>query len=137
MLLISDLGRPARFLNMLRMFKVTSPMSVGSWILSGTGATVAAAAARSLIGWPRRAGALAGGAAGAVFGPGLVTYTGVLLADTAVPVWHEARALLPIVFAGSAMASAGAVASITTPVADGAPARGAGPSLPPGQGAPL
>src|SRR5204862_3440317 len=40
-LLISDLGRPARFLNMLRMFKVTSPMSVGSWILAGAGTTIA------------------------------------------------------------------------------------------------
>ncbi|MEJ7799097.1 MAG: NrfD/PsrC family molybdoenzyme membrane anchor subunit, partial [Ilumatobacter sp.] len=32
--LIADLGRPARFYNMLRVFKPTSPMSVGSWLLS-------------------------------------------------------------------------------------------------------
>ncbi|MGH2481943.1 MAG: NrfD/PsrC family molybdoenzyme membrane anchor subunit, partial [Ktedonobacteraceae bacterium] len=31
MLLIKDLGRPERFLNMLRMFKVKSPMSMGVW----------------------------------------------------------------------------------------------------------
>ena len=57
--LISDLGRPARFLNMLRMFKVTSPMSVGSWILGGSGASTALAAANAWTGWfpalgPRR-----------------------------------------------------------------------------------
>src|SRR5437660_10347067 len=32
-LLIKDLGRPERFLNMLRIFKVKSPMSIGSWCL--------------------------------------------------------------------------------------------------------
>ncbi len=32
-LLISDLGRPSRFLNMLRVFKLRSPMSLGAWIL--------------------------------------------------------------------------------------------------------
>ena len=43
--LVHDLGRPARFLNMLRVVKVTSPMSVGSWLLSAFGgaSTVAAA----------------------------------------------------------------------------------------------
>src|SRR5947209_16016931 len=49
-LLTSDLGRPARFMNMLRMFKVTSPMSVGSWILTGSGASTAVAAASSWLG---------------------------------------------------------------------------------------
>jgi hypothetical protein len=53
----------------------------------------------------------------------LATYTGVLLADTAIPVWNEARRALPILFAGSAMAAAGAAASITTPVAAAGPAR--------------
>jgi hypothetical protein len=98
-------------------------MSVGSWILSGTGATVALAAGRHLIGWPRRAGELAGGLAGTIFGPGLVTYTGVLLADTAVPVWHEARHFLPVSFAASAMGAAGGASAIVTPVAEGGPAR--------------
>ena len=49
-LLISDLGRPERFLNMLRVFKVTSPMSVGSWILSAFGAATAAGALHALGG---------------------------------------------------------------------------------------
>jgi formate-dependent nitrite reductase membrane component NrfD len=122
-LLISDLGRPARFLNMLRMFKLTSPMSVGSWVLAGTGATVTVASARTLVGRPRVLGAVGSVLAGAVLGPVLATYTGVLLADTAIPVWHEARRWLPLVFAGSAMAAAGAAASIATPPADATPAR--------------
>jgi formate-dependent nitrite reductase membrane component NrfD len=122
-LLISDLGRPARFLNMLRMFKLTSPMSVGSWVLAATGATVTAATARSVLGRLPRLGAFSGALAGGVLGPALATYTGVLLADTAIPVWHEARRFLPIVFAGSAMGAAGATAVIATPVEAAAPAR--------------
>ena len=55
-LLISDLGGRARFLNMLRMFKVTSPMSVGSWILAASGAATAVAAANAWLGWFPRAG---------------------------------------------------------------------------------
>ena len=47
MLLISDLGRPERFLNMLRVFKVTSPMSVGSWVLVASGVTGARRRRRS------------------------------------------------------------------------------------------
>ena len=90
-LLISDLGRPERFLNMLRMFKVTSPMSVGSWILSGERRTHCAggdrrvdrACSRAPEGRPARLRPL--------FGLPLSTYTAALLANTAVPVWHEAR----------------------------------------------
>ena len=48
--LVHDLGRPARFVNMLRVFKVTSPMSVGSWILSGYGPVAGAAAASAVTG---------------------------------------------------------------------------------------
>jgi hypothetical protein len=122
-LLIKDLGRPQRFLNMLRVFKVTSPMSVGSWIATGTGATVGLAAVRSQLGWFPRAGRVAGLAAGLGFGPGLATYTAVLLADTTVPVWHGARRELPFVFAGSAMASAGGAATALTPASIAGPAR--------------
>ena len=50
LLLISDLGRPERFLNMLRMFKVTSPMSVGSWVLAASGATTALSALNAATG---------------------------------------------------------------------------------------
>jgi Polysulphide reductase, NrfD len=107
-LLISDLGRPERFHHMLRVFKVTSPMSVGSWILSATGGTVALGAARSLLGRFPRLGRV--DAAAAVLGPALASYTAVLVADTSVPVWHRARRELPFVFtAGGAMSAGAAV----------------------------
>jgi hypothetical protein len=121
-LLISDLGRPARFLNMLRVFKVTSPMSVGSWILAASGASTALAALNAWTGLFPRAGAAARNAA-AGLGPPLATYTGALLANTSVPVWHEGRFLLPFSFAGSAAASAGAAAVIATPAEHAEPAR--------------
>jgi hypothetical protein len=122
LLLISDLGVPRRFLNMLRVFKVTSPMSVGSWILTGAGTAIAGAAASHVTGRARRAGR-ASGAAAALLGAPLTTYTAALVADTAVPVWHEARRELPFVFAASAAATAGAAAAIATPARSAGPAR--------------
>jgi Polysulphide reductase, NrfD len=121
-LLISDLGRPARFLNMLRMFKVTSPMSVGSWVLAASGATTTLAAFSSLTGRLRGLARL-GRPAAAAFGLPLSTYTGALIAQTAVPVWHEARRELPALFAAGAAASAGAAATVVTPLPAAAPAR--------------
>ncbi|HEY8638572.1 MAG TPA: NrfD/PsrC family molybdoenzyme membrane anchor subunit, partial [Solirubrobacteraceae bacterium] len=83
-LLISDLGQPKRFLNMLRVFKVTSPMSVGSWVLATAGPLTALAAVNAWTGrLPRLAAAARPGAA--LLGLGLSTYTAALLADTAVP----------------------------------------------------
>ncbi len=120
--LISDLGRPARFLNMLRMFKVTSPMSVGSWILSVSGASTTLAAVNAWTGWFPRS-ARAARPVAALFGLPLSTYTAALLANTAVPVWHEARRMLPFVFASGAALSAGAAAVITTPPEHAAAAR--------------
>jgi hypothetical protein len=121
-LLISDLGVPSRFLNMLRMFKVTSPMSVGSWILSGSGATTTLASANALTGLFPVLGRAAKPAA-ALLGLPLATYTGALIANTSVPVWHNARNMLPALFGAGAAASAGAAATILTPVRDAAPAR--------------
>src|SRR5204863_7642010 len=43
-LLTADLGRPERFLNMLRVFKLQSPMSVGAWTLTAFSTAAAAAA---------------------------------------------------------------------------------------------
>ncbi len=120
--LISDLGRPMRFLNMLRMFKVTSPMSVGSWILSVSGASTTLAAVNAWTGWFPRSARLARPAA-ALFGLPLSTYTAALVANTAVPVWHEARRILPFVFGSGAALSAGAAAVIATPPEHAAPAR--------------
>ena len=121
-LLISDLGRPTRFLNMLRMFKVTSPMSVGSWILSASGAATAVAAANELTGLFPRASKIARPAA-ALAGLPLSTYTAALIANTAVPVWHEGRRWLPFVFGSGAALSAGAAAVAVTPVEYARPAR--------------
>jgi Polysulphide reductase, NrfD len=121
-LLISDLGRPERFVNMLRVFKVTSPMSVGSWILAASGTSTALATLNAWTGLFPRGGAAARNTAAAL-GPPLATYTGALLANTSVPVWHEGRFLLPFSFAGSAAASAGAAAVIATPEKHGGAAR--------------
>jgi hypothetical protein len=121
-LLISDLGRPSRFLNMLRMFKVTSPMSVGSWILSATGSAAAVAGARELLGILRGPGRAAQWASLAL-GPALSTYTATLIANTAIPVWHEARRELPFVFAATSAATAGALVAAVTPPRHAAPAR--------------
>jgi hypothetical protein len=121
-LLVSDLGRPRRFLNMLRVFKVTSPMSVGSWVLAGSGTASAVALASGTTGRLPRLGLVAEGVS-ALLGPILASYTGVLVADTAIPVWHEGRRELPVVFAGSAAASAGAAALLLVPPAEAGPAR--------------
>jgi formate-dependent nitrite reductase membrane component NrfD len=133
--LVRDLGRPERFLNMLRVIKLTSPMNVGSWILSAfsAGAGVAAAAEvdrltgeRLPLGPLRRVLRAVEGPAGleaAAFGPPLAVYTAVLLADTATPAWNEARDELPFVFVSSASLAASGLAMITTSAAEAAPAR--------------
>ena len=122
LLLISDLGRPERFLNMLRVFKVTSPMSVGSWILAvSSSASSLSAFLHAIRRFHRISDAARAIAAGS--GAPLAVYTGTLFADTAIPVWHEARHELPFLFGSSAAASAGAAAAITVPPAEAAPAR--------------
>jgi hypothetical protein len=121
-LLVSDLGRPERFLNMLRVFKVTSPMSVGSWTLAVSSGSSNTAAALELLGILeplKKAAELVSFATG----PPLATYTGALLANTSIPVWSEARDELPYLFAASACASAGAVVSMLTPTEAAGPAR--------------
>ena len=103
---------------MLRVFKPTSPMSVGSWVVGASSTAIALANARSLFGWFPRLGRAAG--ATAVLGPALSTYTAVLVADTAVPAWHEARRELPFVFVSGAAMSAGSAIAL---IGGGAPAR--------------
>ncbi len=110
-LLIDDLGRPERFLAMLRVFRPSSPMNQGTWILSAFGACSGVAALGSLLPLPRplRTVADLAGAGAALAGLPLVGYTGVLLANTAVPVWQATRNTLPMLFAFSGMVSAAAV----------------------------
>ncbi len=108
-LLVHDLGRPERFLNMLRVFRPTSPMSVGSWVLAGASTLAGAAALLA-----RRRGPLgtvgdAAGLGAALLGLPLAGYTAVLLGSTAVPLWQGARRALPVLFIGSSMSSAASV----------------------------
>ena len=136
--LVHDLGRPERFLNMLRTVKLTSPMSVGTWILSTYGPFAALAAAAEVAGLlppgaskgrlrgPLRLLRLVGRPAGLVAGltaPPVAAYTAVLLTDTATPSWHSAYKELPFVFCGSAAAASGGLAMIGSPVSQAGPAR--------------
>jgi formate-dependent nitrite reductase membrane component NrfD len=117
-LLVMDLGRPERFYNMLRVFKPRSPMSMGSWCLTTFGALAAAAVGADLAHADRAARRL--GVATAVIGGYLGSYTGVLLASTAVPVWARSRLLLGPIFVATATLT-GASATRLVLVATGTP----------------
>lgn len=133
--LVRDLGRPERFYNMLRTFKVSSPMSMGSWILTGysVGAGVAGAAEIDRLSGERlplgplrpvlRAVEPWAGLEAAVFSPPLASYTAVLLSDTANPTWNDAHRHLPFVFVSSATLAACGLAMITTPTRETGPVR--------------
>jgi len=100
-LLIADLGRPERFLHMLRVFKPQSPMSVGAWTLVAFGG---ASTVSAIAPWkPLRDGS---SLIAALTGLSMATYTGVLLGATAIPVWKEHVRTLPAHFAASALGSA-------------------------------
>jgi hypothetical protein len=103
-LLISDLGRPERFLNMLRIFKPQSPMSVGAWTLAAFGAASTVTAIADAKEWKLVAGTA--GVAAAATGLVMATYTGVLLGATAIPIWSKHHRLLPVHFGASALGSA-------------------------------
>ncbi|MGW4287127.1 NrfD/PsrC family molybdoenzyme membrane anchor subunit [Streptomyces sp. NPDC004673] len=132
-LLIGDLGRPLRFHHMMRVAKPTSPMSMGTWILMsyGPGCSLAGMAellpkawrTRGKIGGIVKWTARVSGVSAAVIAPALASYTAVLLADTAVPAWHEAYRELPFVFTGSAAASGAGLGMVCAPVSEAAPAR--------------
>jgi formate-dependent nitrite reductase membrane component NrfD len=100
-LLIADLGRPERFLNMMRVFKPRSPMSVGAWTLAIFGGAATAAAIA-----PSRTLRNAAGAVSAASGAVMATYTGVLIGATTVPVWAAHVRLLPVHFAASSLGTA-------------------------------
>ncbi len=112
--LIHDLGRPARFLHMMRVFRPTSPMNMGTWILAGaaptaitTGLLINRAGIAGVIG--EISGWLSG-----IFGAALASYTGVLVSNTAIPVWRESRRMLPILFAASGASAATGVIQIVS-----------------------
>ncbi len=118
-LLILDLGRPHLFLNMLRVFKHRSAMSMGAWILTAFGAcAVPGLIALELHTHQILPGALdqllrvAAGifiVAAAIFGTLLATYTGVLIGASAIPAWFLHRTLLPIHFGTAGLGSAAAL----------------------------
>jgi Polysulphide reductase, NrfD len=114
-LLIADLGRPSRFLNMLRIFKLRSPMSVGAWTLAVFSSALFLAVvcqeilsrgyASPLINALRWVGESIGMATGLV----LLSYTSVLLAATVIPVWSENRRLLPLHFVASSLGTSAGI----------------------------
>jgi formate-dependent nitrite reductase membrane component NrfD len=118
-LLIMDLGRPERFYNMLRIFKPRSPMSTGAWCLTVFGGLSAASVGADLLRWRRTAKVLGG--ANAVVGGYLGSYTGVLLAATAVPVWARSRLFLGPIFVATATLTGAATTRLAL-VASGMPA---------------
>jgi formate-dependent nitrite reductase membrane component NrfD len=111
-LLVADLGRPSRFHHMLRVFRPTSPMNAGTWILSSAGAT-------SMLGlwwaWRRRRPPVPLSVVGLASGTLLSTYTGVLIGNTAVPIWSTTRRRLPIWFAASSAASLASLLELVAP----------------------
>ena len=125
-LLVKDLGRPSRFLNMLRVFKVTSPMNLGAWLLLANGGATTFAAALNARDGERRGGAPE--IVAAALGAPLATYTAVLISNSAIPAWSEARRHLPFVFAASSGASAAGAALLSVEPSEAAPARALGVS---------
>ncbi len=114
--LIKDLGRPERFLHMLRVAKPTSPMSMGTWILAAYGPAIGLAASSEVLPEAVRGTALGklisfaarpAGLAAAAIAPLVASYTATLISQTAVPAWHAAHRELPWIFTGSSAASAG------------------------------
>jgi len=110
-LLISDLGRPARFLAMLRVFKWRSPMSVGAWTLASFGSFSGAAALAKLLEGrvtflPLTALGNVAEALSALAGLPLSNYTGVLIGASVIPVWNENVETLPLHFGMSGLNSA-------------------------------
>lgn len=118
-LLILDLGRPSLFLNMLRVFKHRSPMSMGAWILAAFGACIVP----GLIALELHSQLIFSGGlddlvriaadvfifAAAILGTLLATYTGVLIGATAIPAWFLHRTFLPIHFGSAGLGSAAAL----------------------------
>ena len=110
--LIHDLGRPARFLYMMRVFRPTSPMNMGVWILGAAAPT--AIATGLFLNRPGVLGLIgeSAGYASGILGAGLACYTGVLVANSAIPVWQGARRWMPLLFMASSAATVGSLLDV-------------------------
>lgn len=120
--LVHDLGRPQRFLNMLRVFKPSSPMNIGSWLVASYAPAAMVSALTSVTGGLPLAGNV-GTAVASVLGPGVAAYTAVLIADTAVPAWHDGHAQMPWIFVSSAASSAAGLGLMGAPLSEASPLR--------------
>ncbi|MEX3505440.1 NrfD/PsrC family molybdoenzyme membrane anchor subunit [Corynebacterium sp. LK2510] len=135
-LLVLDLGRPERLLNMFRVFKLSSPMNVGSWLLAGFSTLAALPAVAEFDDLTNRqlpvpgvlrtvlhTAATPAGVAAGLLGSPLTAYTAVLLGDTSVPAWQAARNELPALFVSSAACASGGAGLVTTSTVANGPAR--------------
>ncbi|TQJ91270.1 NrfD/PsrC family molybdoenzyme membrane anchor subunit [Streptomyces sp. SLBN-31] len=118
--LVHDLGRRGRFLNMLRVFKVTSPMSVGSWLLAGFVPSASVAALCDVTGVAPALGALTTTGSAVLGGP-VAAYTAALISNTAVPAWHEGQRWMPFVFVSSGLSAASGLGLMAAPPAETRP----------------
>jgi len=118
-LLILDLGRPHLFINMLRVFKPQSAMSMGAWILAAFGICAVPGlivlelqTLHPFVGAIDQILNVAAGTlifSSAIFGMLLATYTGVLIGATSIPAWFLHHKLLAIHFGIAGLGSAAAL----------------------------
>jgi formate-dependent nitrite reductase membrane component NrfD len=113
LLLIADLGVPSRFLNMMRTFKFWDPMSIGAWAVGVFGmftfvsSALSLSPSESLAGLRRKVGLV-----GMLFGFFLASYTGVLLSNSALPFWSDARLMGALFLASGASTGIAAITLI-------------------------
>jgi protein NrfD len=122
-LLVLDLQTRSRWLNMLRVVRLTSPMSIGAWVLAAFGATSGLAALGTLLDHAfgvrsGRAVARTAGLPAAAAGAVMSYYTGALLGATSTPLWAAGYRTLPPLFAASSMATASASLSLVAAASD-------------------
>jgi formate-dependent nitrite reductase membrane component NrfD len=116
--LVTHLGRPERFLHMLRIVKVKSPMSMGVWglVLYSGAASMNVMRALALHGvlprWMRFLAPSFFAPVQALFGAFIMGYTGVLISATANPLWSSGKRHIPVTFVCSSMSSACALSSL-------------------------
>ena len=116
-LLVADLKTPTRWYNMLRIYRSTSPMSIGSWTLFAFGGLSGLVAIGQVVDdvFAFTGGRLLARCAGvpaAAVGAVLTTYTGSLLSATSTPIWAAGYRLLPPIFGLSGTATATAALSL-------------------------